>query len=64
MITGINSKLIYLTVSNHTIEHFLELLQGKMEDELGFMNVELDGRFSAVRTQETNLGKMRQFTND
>ena len=35
-----------------------------MEDELGYMNVELDGRFSAVRTQETNLGKMRQFTND
>ena len=27
-----------------------------MDVELGFMNVELEGRFSYVRTQETNLG--------
>lgn len=27
-----------------------------MDQTLGFMNVELEGRFSYVRTQETNLG--------
>lgn len=28
-----------------------------MEGVLGYIEVELDGRFKSVRTQETNLGK-------
>ena len=28
----------------------------KMDKVLGIIDVDLDGRFSAVRTQETNLG--------
>ena len=29
-----------------------------MEEELGLMHVDLDGRFSTVRTKESNLGKL------
>lgn len=31
-------------------------IEGKMEEVLGSFSVELDGRFSSVRTKETNLG--------
>ena len=34
----------------------LEKMQGEMTKELGVFEVELDGRFSSVRTIETNLG--------
>ena len=30
-----------------------------MEVELGEMHVELDGRFSTVRTKESNLGRSK-----
>ena len=32
-------------------------IDSKMDEHLGDMAVALDGRFSSVRTQETNLGK-------
>ena len=32
------------------------LVQAKMEEELGDFAVDLDGRFSSIRTSETNLG--------
>ncbi|XP_012556958.2 5'-nucleotidase [Hydra vulgaris] len=35
---------------------FMSVLGQKMEHELGVVNVELDGRFSTVRTKESNLG--------
>ena len=31
-------------------------MEGEMTKELGVFEVELDGRFSSVRTMETNLG--------
>jgi len=34
------------------------ILGQKMEEELGLMHVDLDGRFSTVRTKESNLGKL------
>ncbi|XP_055892779.1 mannosylglucosyl-3-phosphoglycerate phosphatase-like [Biomphalaria glabrata] len=34
----------------------LESVDEKMDTYLGTMNVEMDGRFSSIRTQETNLG--------
>ncbi|XP_059158773.1 mannosylglucosyl-3-phosphoglycerate phosphatase-like [Physella acuta] len=34
----------------------LSSIDDKMDTYLGCMNVEMDGRFSSVRTQETNLG--------
>ncbi len=33
----------------------------KMENVLGYMDVELDGRFNQIRTQETNLGKSLEY---
>ena len=33
-----------------------DVMQDKLEEELGHVEVELDGRFSSVRTRETNLG--------
>lgn len=33
-----------------------DLVGSKMDSILGDVDVELDGRFSAVRTSETNLG--------
>lgn len=38
------------------ITFYLGDINSKMEEVLGYMSVELDGRFSAVRSQETNLG--------
>ena len=40
--------------------HFASLLVifgEKMEEDLGYMHVELDGRFCTVRTKESNLGR-------
>jgi len=38
------------------LSKYSEVVEEKMTDVLGNFSVELDGRFSAVRTQETNLG--------
>lgn len=38
------------------LEKYISQIEGKMEEVLGSFSVELDGRFSSVRTQETNLG--------
>lgn len=38
------------------LEQYSEILGEKMEEVLGEMQVDLDGRFSTVRTQESNLG--------
>ncbi len=36
---------------------FPDVVEGKMGEVLGEFRCELDGRFSSVRTAETNLGK-------
>lgn len=35
---------------------FIDIIEEKMEGVLGQIQVELDGRFKSIRTQETNLG--------
>lgn len=35
----------------------LDVVEGKMGEVLGEFRCELDGRFSSVRTAETNLGE-------
>ena len=37
---------------------FIGLLNVMMEETIGELEVELDGRFSSMRTRETNLGKL------
>lgn len=41
-------------------------IDSKMDEVLGYMNTELEGRFSKIRSQETNLGmlpiKSQSFT--
>lgn len=36
--------------------NFKAVMEGKMDEVLGVFGVDLDGRFSSVRTSETNLG--------
>ncbi|GFQ69772.1 hypothetical protein TNCT_419261 [Trichonephila clavata] len=38
------------------LEKFKSIVDGKMDEVLGEFSVDLDGRFSSIRTQETNLG--------
>jgi hypothetical protein len=38
---------------------FPDVVEGKMGEVLGEFRCELDGRFSSVRTAETNLGRKR-----
>jgi hypothetical protein len=38
---------------------FPDVVEGKMGEVLGEFRCELDGRFSSVRTAETNLGRER-----
>ncbi|XP_005099801.1 mannosylglucosyl-3-phosphoglycerate phosphatase [Aplysia californica] len=38
------------------VQERLVSVEEKMDEYLGWMNVEMDGRFSAIRTGETNLG--------
>lgn len=38
------------------VEFYMKDLNEELDVALGYMNVELEGRFSYVRTQETNLG--------
>lgn len=39
-----------------TVDKFVGLLNVMMEETIGELEVELDGRFSSMRTRETNLG--------
>ncbi|KAL3859708.1 hypothetical protein ACJMK2_009913 [Sinanodonta woodiana] len=39
-----------------SVNHIRGDIDLKMDEELGTMAVEMDGRFSSIRTQETNLG--------
>lgn len=38
------------------LEKYTSVIAEKMKEELGVFSVELDGRFSMIRTEETNLG--------
>jgi hypothetical protein len=38
----------------------VDVVEGKMGEVLGEFRCDLDGRFSSVRTAETNLGKLSQ----
>ena len=38
------------------VDLYMKDLNKELDVVLGYMNVELEGRFSYVRTQETNLG--------
>lgn len=58
-------KTLRHEISSDVVEHeeikkecekYLVILGQKMEEEIGLMHVELDGRFSTVRTKESNLG--------
>ena len=40
------------------LEQYSGVVEGKMNEELGQLSTPLDGRFSSVRTQETNLGNL------
>lgn len=39
----------------------LDVVKDSMEETLGHIEVELDGRFSSLRTMETNLGTLHIF---
>ncbi|XP_050523089.1 mannosylglucosyl-3-phosphoglycerate phosphatase isoform X2 [Daktulosphaira vitifoliae] len=38
------------------LDSYLDVMEGKMGEVLGTFTVELEGRFSKIRTEETNLG--------
>lgn len=38
------------------LEKYNDVVEGKMDTVLGHFSVDLDGRFSSIRTKETNLG--------
>ena len=43
---------------NETLEKYTDVVEGKMGEVLGEFKCDLDGRFSSVRTKETNLGNL------
>merc|ERR1719348_2390067 len=43
---------------NETLEKYTDVVEGKMGEVLGEFKCTLDGRFSSVRTMETNLGNL------
>lgn len=43
-------------VMKEILDSYLGIIEGKMSEVLGTFTVELDGRFSQIRTAETNLG--------
>lgn len=61
---GIDIKEVEIRSSNFTedatlkaqIEKFSDIIEGKMDMILGHFYCDLDGRFSSIRNQETNLG--------
>lgn len=38
-----------------------DIVTGKMDEVLGEFSVDLDARFSSIRTQETNIGNILYF---
>ncbi|KAG1650224.1 Trifunctional nucleotide phosphoesterase protein YfkN [Nymphon striatum] len=38
------------------LEKYMDVVEGRLDDVLGYFSTELDGRFSNIRTSETNLG--------
>ncbi|XP_029639791.1 5'-nucleotidase isoform X1 [Octopus sinensis] len=42
--------------TKEVVNDYLKIVDTKLDEELGNISVPLDGRFSAVRTRETNLG--------
>lgn len=38
------------------LEKYMNLIETKMDDVLGCLSVPLDGRFTSIRTSESNLG--------
>ncbi|RNA30440.1 trifunctional nucleotide phosphoesterase -like [Brachionus plicatilis] len=52
----IDSKIEENLEIKSIIDSYLENVNKELDQTLGQMNVELEGRFSYVRTQETNLG--------
>ncbi|CAL1547871.1 unnamed protein product [Lymnaea stagnalis] len=52
----LNSSIPEDTEMKKIVMKNLESVESKMDTYLGYMNVEMDGRFSSIRTQETNLG--------
>ena len=47
------------TVCLQNLISSVDIVKQKMEAVLGNIEVELDGRFRSIRTQETNLGKLK-----
>ncbi|KAK8759231.1 hypothetical protein V5799_003137, partial [Amblyomma americanum] len=43
------------------LSKYKDVVQGKMEEVIGHFAVDLDGRFSSIRTSETNLGECCLF---
>ena len=41
---------------------FSDVMSAKMDMVLGVMDVDLDGRFAKVRTEETNLGECKDYS--
>lgn len=57
--SGMKSKNFHVTcIFMHSLMLFIVIgdIDSKMDEVLGYMNTELEGRFSKIRSQETNLG--------
>ncbi|KAB7496843.1 Trifunctional nucleotide phosphoesterase protein YfkN [Armadillidium nasatum] len=52
----ISTKFLPDEELTESLEKFSSTVNEKMEEELGTFSVDLDGRFSSIRTSETNLG--------
>ncbi|KAH9515746.1 hypothetical protein Btru_011888 [Bulinus truncatus] len=52
----LDSSIMEDTEMKNIVLKNMEHIEEKMDTYLGTMNVEMDGRFSFIRTQETNLG--------
>lgn len=40
------------------VDQHLEKVEASMQEEIGIIDCDLEGRFSVIRTQETNLGNL------
>ncbi len=40
------------------VEHFHQKLRAGMDEEIGYIHCDLDGRFEFLRTKECNLGNL------
>ncbi|EDW08845.2 uncharacterized protein Dmoj_GI19339, isoform B [Drosophila mojavensis] len=52
----VTSKIPEDPVLKQELAKYAKFIESKLSDVMGIFSVELDGRFSKVRTQETNLG--------